>query len=126
MCSRCAVRIEWEAVRLVVLGVEARGPRPVRRGLTHDDELPRDCRHIELLNQSDFIELNGFKMDRLKLFFPVRQSDDECGEKGKMELSSCSSRGPVSSLASSNAARVYRVSTQFPLSLQVLRTQYRD
>ena len=67
---------------------------------------------IELLNQSDFIELNGFKMDRLKLFFPVRQSDDECGEKGKMELSSCSSRGPVSSLASSNAARVYRVSTQ--------------
>ena len=40
---------------------------------------------IELLNQSDFIELNSFKMDRLKLFFPVRQSGDECGEKGKME-----------------------------------------
>ena len=63
MCSRfCAVEVG--AVRLVVLGVEAveaRGPRPVRRGLTHDDELPRDCRHIELSNQSDFIELNGLK-----------------------------------------------------------------
>ena len=84
----------------------------------------REMGCIEL--STDLLNLNGFKMDRLKLFFPVRQSDDECGEKGKMELSSCSSRGPVSSLASSNAARVYRVSTQFPLSLQVLRTHYRD
>ena len=28
-----------------------------RRGLALDDDLPRDCRHIELSNQSDFIEL---------------------------------------------------------------------
>ena len=50
-------------------------------------------RRIELLNQSDFIKLNGFKMDRLKLFFPVRQSDDECGEKGKMEASAAAVAG---------------------------------
>ena len=82
---------------------------------------------IELSNQSDFIELNGFKMDRLKLFFPVRQSDDECGEKGKMEASAAVvAGGQLVVLASSNIARVYRVSTQFPLSLQVLRTHYRD
>ena len=98
----------------------------LRRSKNGGAVLPRDCRHIELSINQILFELNGFKMDRLKLFFPVRQSDDECGEKGKMELSSCSSRGPVSSLASSNAARVYRVSTQFPLSLQVLRTHYRD
>ena len=66
-------------------------------------------------------------MDRLKLFFPVRQSDDECGEKGKMEVSAAAvAGGQLVVLASSNIARVYRVSTQFPLSLQVLRTHYRD
>ena len=32
-------------------------------------------------------------MDRLKLFFPVRQSDDECGEKGKMEASAAAVAG---------------------------------
>ena len=48
---------------------------------------------IELLNQSDFIELNGFKMDRLKLFFPVRQSDDECGKRRKMETSAAAVAG---------------------------------
>ena len=86
-----------------------------------------NCPRIELSNQSDFIELNGFKMDRLKLFFPVRQSDDECGERRKMEASAAVVAGGwLVVLASSNIARVYRVSTQFPLSLQVLRTHYRD
>ena len=55
------------------------------------------------------------------------QSDDECGERRKMEASAAAvAGGQLVVLASSNIARVYRVSTQFPLSLQVLRTHYRD
>ena len=46
------------AVRLVVV-VGAAAPEP--GALDDVDDLPKDCRHIELLNQSDFIELNGLK-----------------------------------------------------------------
>ena len=46
------------------------------------------------------------------MFFPVRQSDDECGERRKMEASAAVvAGGQLVVLASSNIARVYRVST---------------
>ena len=50
--------MEWEAVRLVVV-VGAAAPEP--GALDDVADLPKDCRHIELSNQSDFIELNGLK-----------------------------------------------------------------
>ena len=53
-------RIRDDAV-LVAVGRLYRRKVAARRGLALDDELPKDCRHIELLNQSDFIELNGLK-----------------------------------------------------------------